>query len=259
MPWTFRRDLTRPLVVLEFDGNTDMAKNGIEALQTALAALGVQVNIASFDFSVAGFVSVTMSDATVLGPYAFDTAIGVEFTGPYAAGTNYVLKNWFTAGAALYEVIFAHTAPSTFDPNANDGLGHNYYRLVLNFPAIPSVTRSGSSFAPSLSDANTYNRCTNTGGCTVTLQVGIPFPIDSEIHLRQCAAGAVSVIGDSSDVIINVPFGFSSVTAVTGAVVTLKKVAEPSTWDMFGLMLQSNIPFAGLFADTDTFHAPVVS
>jgi hypothetical protein len=37
-------------------------------------------------------------------------------------------------------VLFNHTSALTFDPNANDGLGHNFYGLLLQNPALTVPT-----------------------------------------------------------------------------------------------------------------------
>lgn len=257
MPYTFRRDQGTPLTEAQFDGNTDQTVADLATMAADIAALGTQVNIASFDFSVPGFVSVTMSDATVLGPYAFEAAAPMTFDGAWQALHVYSVETWFTQRSALYRVKTAHTSDATFDPAAGGG---TYYQKLLDFPAVPSIQRTGTTFAPSLQDANTYNRCTNSGGCVVTIQEGIPFPLDTEMHFRVSdSCPSVALTGDTSAVIIEAPFGFSSVADLKGAVVSIKKVAEPSTWDMFGLMSQAAIPFAGLFVDTDSFHAPTVS
>ncbi len=101
------------------------------------------------------------------------------------------------------------------------------------------VTVPGSSFTPSaLSQANRYYRCTNAAGCTVTIpvDVNVAFPIGTELHFRQCGAGAVALFGESDsdgDVFLDPGDNFNAVTAGQGSVVTVKKVGVDE-WDVFG-------------------------
>ncbi len=76
----------------------------------------------------------------------------------------------------------------------------------------------------------------------------IDFDIGTEIHFRQCSGDPVIFVegseSDSSDsdsvILLNVPNGFDAQTAVEGAVVTVKKVAD-GEWDLFGLLAQTSI------------------
>ncbi len=89
--------------------------------------------------------------------------------------------------------------------------------------------------------ANKYLRCTNDAGCTITIMaddIGLTFPTSTEIHFRQCGAGAVTLQGESNsegDVILNTISGYLTQTAVLGAVITAKKVST-NEWDVWGLL-----------------------
>jgi hypothetical protein len=48
----------------------------------------------------------------------------------------FAVNVFVTEGGVTYLVEYPHTSAATFDPGANDGLGHNYYHL-LPFPTPP--------------------------------------------------------------------------------------------------------------------------
>ena len=105
--------------------------------------------------------------------------------------TPYVINELVTAIGSLYVVAQDHTSEATFDPNAAD-TGGNFYQLLLKNPAIPVYTRSATTYDPIFSDANSYNRCTNAAGCTVTIpdNADVPFELYTELHFRQCDCGS---------------------------------------------------------------------
>jgi hypothetical protein len=56
--------------------------------------------------------------------------VALTFRGAWAPNTPYSLNDVFYVSAlsSVYVVIWAHTSNATFDPNANDGAMHNYYK-----------------------------------------------------------------------------------------------------------------------------------
>jgi hypothetical protein len=114
------------------------------------------------------------------------------------------------------------------------------FTATLNIPRIAVVsTVAGTTFTPALADANRYLRCTNADGCAVTIptDAAVPFPVDTELHFRQAAAGAVEIAG-ADGVTVNGVAGYLDQTEVQGDTITLKKVAEDE-WDLFGSLLQA--------------------
>jgi len=93
---------------------------------------------------------VNMSDSTVLGPYTLPTA-SWNFRGDWTPSTVYAVNDVVTANGSVYLVMFGHTSATTFDPNANDGGGHNYYGLLLTSPSnsLPTGGTTGQILAKS--------------------------------------------------------------------------------------------------------------
>jgi hypothetical protein len=87
---------------------------------------GVISNISVFG----GNMFVTLGDGTVFGPFTLPIAQW-NFTGEWLPSTLYNPMDVFTSGGGLYMVLFRHVSAATFDPAANDGLGHNFYKLLL--------------------------------------------------------------------------------------------------------------------------------
>ncbi|MNL12108.1 hypothetical protein D3C87_1329700 [compost metagenome] len=104
----------------------------------------------------------------------------------------------------------------------------------LSTTAAPVQTFSAAKSLV-LTDAAGYWRCTATTGVNVTVptDASIAFPINTEIHFRQTAAGAITFV-PSGGVTINAPTNGTLVTGGIGATVTIKKVAA-DVWDLFGV------------------------
>jgi hypothetical protein len=177
-----------------------------------------------------------LSSHAYIGPVTIPT-ISFNPRGSWTPTTAYAVNDMVTVGSKVYLVIFAHTSGATFDPYANDGLGHNYYSLFLDIGNANSSavqTQTGSTFHPTLADAFTYNRFTNAFGCTVTIppNASVAFPMATEINFRQAATGNVTITA-SSPVLLHVEIGFLSETADQGATVTIKKIGVDE-WDVIG-------------------------
>lgn len=104
----------------------------IQRLITQEARPDPSASIDHFSVSGASFY-VHMTDATVLGPYALPVATFFA-RGEWAPSTAYSVLDTFTINGGLYVVIFAHTSALTFDAGANDGMGHDYYVLMIQTP-----------------------------------------------------------------------------------------------------------------------------
>ncbi|MFO1147814.1 MAG: hypothetical protein U1E62_05490 [Alsobacter sp.] len=90
------------------------------------------VSIASITQSGAQ-ITVHLTDLTTQGPFILPT-IPFDFLGAWAPTTSYTVGKIVQAAQGLYAVIYNHTSASSFDPGANDGLGHSYYRLIFQAP-----------------------------------------------------------------------------------------------------------------------------
>lgn len=269
MPLVYRSVKGSPLTSAEGDGNIHNLDDRITAVEsTPPEAISIEDVIASGDQ-----LTFLMTDSTTRGPVTV-AVNSLNPRGDWLPDTAYAVRDFFLApDGQSYVTLFAHTSGLTFDASANDGLGHDYYSLLFAVPTnripvgggagnilaknsdadfdliwVPSQiqpvgTISGSTFTPSLADANTYWRCTSVIGCTITLPLNadVPFSIGTELHFRQCTASVVIMVGDSNsdgDVILNSISGFDTATDTEGAVVTCKKVADDE-WDVWGLLSAS--------------------
>src|ERR1044072_3082320 len=88
------------------------------------------VNIDHFEVSGTQFYVHMDDGTTILGPYDLPIAT-FRARGAWTPSTSYSVLDTVTANGNLYAVIFAHTSALTFDENANDGSGHDYYSLML--------------------------------------------------------------------------------------------------------------------------------
>lgn len=115
------------------------------------------------------------------------------------------------------------------------------FSVTVSVPRIATIqTVSGTTFEPTLSEADRYLRLTNAAGCTVNIpdNASVPFPTGTEIHLRQSTvAGTVYVTSDSG-VTLNGIDGYELQTPAQGAVITCKKIGQDE-WDVFGMLTDS--------------------
>lgn len=226
--------LGRPLHAAEFDMNFWTLQVAVEQLQTDLPAAAVGISY----FSVVGAeFYVHMDDHTVLGPYTLPT-LSWNFVGVWTTATVYAVGDVFTHGTATYLVTYAHTSASPFDANATDGLGHNYYGLLLEGPSYtPAVTTTIATTTHTLqaSNANTYMRCTHADGCEITVPAAATLnaTVDDEWNFRQ-VSGNLTIIA-AGGVTINGAVGYDTATEIVGATITLKMVAE-NEFDVWGLL-----------------------
>lgn len=117
-------------------------------LLTAIQALQAQSNDhAGIDhFVIAGQnLFVHLTNHFVLGPYTLPMA---QWNFTYAWGPRKVYQAFdvFTEGKAVYLVLVAHISNSLFTAGASDGLGHNYYGLLLAAPT-PELPQTGTKGA----------------------------------------------------------------------------------------------------------------
>jgi hypothetical protein len=130
-----------PLSAAYFDEDLYTLQAAINGL-----ALAEGVGVASISQPTAGTLLFTMSDASTWGP--FPLPVGEwDFQGDWTASTVYAVNDVVQHNSTLYAVIFAHTSGTTFDPAANDGSGHNYYRVMVTFPSgvLPTGGTTGQA------------------------------------------------------------------------------------------------------------------
>jgi hypothetical protein len=157
--------------------------------------------------------------------------MGDHLKGVWQAGIAFVVNDIFYYQGTLYCVIYDHTSAGSFDENATSG-GHAVYKVVVRYgDGVATVT--GSTFLPDASTTNKYFRCTNVGGCTITLNANVFGPGD-RLAFRQSAAGGLTFVAGSG-VTIHGLTGYALTTSIQGAVVQIQTVGA-AEYDLWGLM-----------------------
>lgn len=223
------------LTIPEFDGNFEDLDARLQYFETGTGQPGPSIvnvtaagNVITFHYSDASAYSVTIPPTLLV------------FRGEWAASTIYSAMDIVVGPQGTpysrnrYLVTFGHTSDLTFDPAESTG-GNDFYALLMPSELARRQTIATATFDPALIDSQSYNRCTNASGCVVTIPDDgtVDFPIDSELHFRQCDDDAVSFVGESTGVTINYPDDQNPQTAIRGAVCTIKKIAA-NEWDLFG-------------------------
>lgn len=161
MPILFREDdpissrwsgLGRLLTIYEMDHNWYQIDTRITTLEDNYTAT---ISIDTISQPSSSTLLVTLTDATVLGPFTLPTA-AFRDRGDWLADTPYLVNDTFIApDGGLYRVLFAHTSDPTFDPNANDGTdGNDYYASMIppRGNTIPAGGAVGMYFRKNLAD-----------------------------------------------------------------------------------------------------------
>lgn len=256
------------LVPAEVDGNFFDVSTRVTVLEdgTPTAANGIAF------FNIGGtnneLFYVHMTDGTIQGPFALPQKTW-NFRDVWAPSIVYNADDVVTAIGSVYLVLLNHISASTFDPTANDGLGHNFYGLLLSnpgnvlpagglqgqylvkvtgadfdigwrtpieFPAQNLLEAPNPTYTLTVSNVASYVRCVNSSGCAITIpnDATLNFPLSVEMSFRQCTDASV-VLSPDTGVVFNLISGLQSKTARNGAVITAKKIAANS-WDIFGLL-----------------------
>jgi hypothetical protein len=195
-------------------------------------------NIESFEV-IGNEFYVHMTDHSVIGPYPLPVAQW-NFRGEWQSAILYLKMDVITKNGSLYLVIFDHTSDTVFDPGENDGLGNNYYGLILAPPTIPPFTViktiADHTYELLAEDAGKYIRFTNTSSIAVVILTNAnePIPVGTEISGRGVTL-AVTIVPESGSVTLNTPAGFQPVTYGGHASFTVKKIAT-NEWDLMGLL-----------------------
>ncbi len=223
------------LTIPEFDGNFQDLDGRLEYFETGTGQPGASI----VNVTAAGnVITFHMSDATTFSVVI--PANVITFRGEWAASTLYAANDIVVGPEGTpysrnrYLVTFAHTSDLTFDPAEATG-GNDFYALMMPSELSRSQEITTTTFDPVLIDSQSYNRCTHVTGCTVTIPEDgtVDFPIDTELHFRQCTVGQVEFVGESTGVTIDYPLDANPLTGITGAVCTIKKIGA-NEWDLFG-------------------------
>lgn len=88
----------------------------------------------------------TLTDTTTFGPFTIPVST-FQDRGDWEVDTAYLVNDTFNApDGGLYRVIFDHTSDAiSFDPNDNDGAGHDYYAAMI--PPRGNTIAAGGAIA----------------------------------------------------------------------------------------------------------------
>lgn len=229
--WT-PSDLGRELTAVEVDGNFFYL---FSLLSAVIDHTPTAINISHFIVSGSQF-SVVMTDHSVIGPYDLPVAQWND-RGDWQPSTIYVKQDIIRSGGALYLTIFDHTSGLTFDPDANDGMGNNFYSLLLSGQSTTVKTVTDHSYNLIATDAFTYIRFTNVGGCIVMIPSNstVPFAIGTEITFRDISDSGSMTVEVLSGVQLNIPAGFIAQSFGKNSTMSIKYVGNDE-WDLCGLL-----------------------
>lgn len=227
------------LTSLEGDYNEFKQASAIVDLQTSMAAVGA--GIASITQPTPTTLLVTLTDATVFGPFLLPTAAMVG-RGLWLPSVPYAVNDLVYFGNAFYIVQVAHTSDLTFDPGATDGNANALYGLIMDMSLTGSTLRTVTTkFDTNVThtitdqDLSVVWNCTNVAGCTITVPNDSTYdaPLDTEVSFRQ---GAVGILTFTQAGGVTLDAGvFQKQTTFYGAMVTLKKIAANS-WIIWGYL-----------------------
>jgi hypothetical protein len=238
MPLILRSVKGSNLTPNEADGNFTYLNNLIASVEDNITA-GRGIESITISGNVLTF---HMSDSTVETVTIPPGLFTWKPRGEWQPSTLYAVNDVVSYFGWLYLVIFAHTSQSTFDPTANDGLGHNYYALILPKESVWGQTISAATYTTVLTDANTYMRFTSPTGCIVTIDPSVDYPAWTEMHFHdECDIGITAGIGGltieaPTPGAINPVSGYQFTTATMGGTFTVKQVSDSKVWDIFGLL-----------------------
>lgn len=217
--------LGRPLTVAEADQNNWQL---VQAIAAAAAAAGSPVGIASISSN--GYeITVTLTDASTLGPFTLPTA---RFTnrGTWAAATAYSRNDIVkVANQGVYIVQVTHTSAATFD-DALESAGTPVYASIM--PAAEQARQvttdvAGSTFTPDTSYLNKLIRCTADGGCLVTIPPDV-FSVDDELYFLQ--EGDAAITFDDGVGVTFSPNDLRGLSSLGRGSMVMFKMTAANTW-----------------------------
>jgi len=151
----------------------------------------------------------------------------MRFVGDYASGTGYFVGDVVTDPSGSFYVLAGHTASGDLDPGDTTN-----YKQIAPPQFAPVETVAGSTYEISEADAGKYLRF--TAACVVTFPAGLEMPPNAEVHLRQAGVGAVTLLAETGDAVLNPQReGYSTATPWKGATLTAKYV-DDDEWDIIG-------------------------
>jgi hypothetical protein len=182
-----------------------------------------------------GSLFVHYTDHSIDGPFPIPVASFV-WRGTWTPSTGYNVNDTIYYRGGIYLALMNFTSGSSFSTTSGTD---TLMVLMLRIPPILSQDITGTTYTPTLDDANTYMRATNTAGCNFTIapQSSVSWAVQlTEMHFRDVSSvgtGGVTLTAGSG-VTINPVSGRVNRTAFPGGVLFLKNVGTDS-WDIGGL------------------------
>jgi hypothetical protein len=140
------------LTKAEYDGNVWDHEQRLASVESSIPDLNnidtvtIVGNVLTFTFDDASTRQVTIP------------AFNFDHRGEWAASTAYFVNDLFTVGgAALYQVLVAHTSGLTFDAAATDGLGHDLYGQWLSALDVTFLTGGSTDYVLQKVDGTDFN------------------------------------------------------------------------------------------------------
>jgi len=142
-PGAWGSGLGRNLHPAEADQNFYELKGLVDSIQADMP--GSTVSIESIS-QTGDDLYVHLTDDSVLGPFKLPV-VKLFFRGEWTALTGYFVSDVFTNNGSTYLVLFNHTSEASFDPGANDGIGNDYYGLMMSAPSnsLPEAGTTGQT------------------------------------------------------------------------------------------------------------------
>jgi hypothetical protein len=140
--------LNAPLTIAQADGNIKNLGDRVSTLETEMAQgwLGLDPTT---PFTVTGTnLYAKLTNGYTYGPYPIPV-VSWNLTNPpssqWQPNRQYYRMDAFNHDVTLYLVLNDHVSAATFDPLANDGMGHYYYGIVLDVPEAQALPPGGSA------------------------------------------------------------------------------------------------------------------
>jgi hypothetical protein len=144
---------------------------------------------------------VHMSDGTVHGPLTLPTASWF-FRGPWLPNTGYAVDDVVNGpDGVVYLVAVTHTSATTFDPGANDGLGNNFYAVLLSIPGTNIPKGGGSGFTLRKKSPVDFDVMWDTPGAPFGGTTGQVLQKNTSVN-GDASWGYLTLGGDLADVLI---------------------------------------------------------
>lgn len=216
------------------------------------------ISIDSFEV-IGNQLYIHMSDYSTQGPFDMPQ-VTYSPQGVWQPATLYHVNDLVSFGGVLYVVIFEHTSDATaFDPNDNDGAGHDYYRVFFEapetaFPAGGNERQVLGKLSDADGDFGWISGLLPLGGTTgQVLKKQSDTDLDADWEDEATATGIPIKTVSASDYTLT-----ATTISVDGDEGTYIRMTSTSGGTVVRVPLNSAQPFA-IGAEVTVRHAAVVS